>query len=319
MNTATQHAAKESAAPRGRERGRVGRDRRRSGFRQGVNSSRTNIVCDDSATICAERLTRPAASACLHCGMGMTKADLPELGARARLLVPVLRERAAETEKLRRLPDATEADLLEAGCSGYSARRAMAASRPRSAVSIELAARSAAAAARPPGSSTISSRIIGWSATGRQRRRTRSGRPNRARSSARASSSRPDAPRSRAVIGLAAVALLERHRCVALGDAPAPRPAARHRAEPRFFIVPHADYRASSIPGMPWGSPAPAARTSRSTTSSCRRIARCRATAGRAASRQHGQSRAALSAALVSAVLVRHRRHLARHRARRGA
>jgi 3-hydroxy-9,10-secoandrosta-1,3,5(10)-triene-9,17-dione monooxygenase len=47
--------------------------------------------------------------------MGMTQNNLPELMARARLLVPVLRQRAAETEKLRRLPDATVADLQEAG------------------------------------------------------------------------------------------------------------------------------------------------------------------------------------------------------------
>jgi 3-hydroxy-9,10-secoandrosta-1,3,5(10)-triene-9,17-dione monooxygenase len=47
--------------------------------------------------------------------MGMTQNNLPELVARARLLVPVLRQRAAETEKLRRLPDATVADLQEAG------------------------------------------------------------------------------------------------------------------------------------------------------------------------------------------------------------
>ena len=45
--------------------------------------------------------------------MGMTKTNLPELVTRARLLVPVLRQRAAETEKLRRLPDATVADLQE--------------------------------------------------------------------------------------------------------------------------------------------------------------------------------------------------------------
>lgn len=45
--------------------------------------------------------------------MGMTKTNLPELVARARHLVPVLRQRAAETEKLRRLPDATVADLHE--------------------------------------------------------------------------------------------------------------------------------------------------------------------------------------------------------------
>jgi len=45
--------------------------------------------------------------------MGMTPTNLPELVARARLLVPVLRQRAAETEKLRRLPDATLADLQE--------------------------------------------------------------------------------------------------------------------------------------------------------------------------------------------------------------
>ena len=45
--------------------------------------------------------------------MGMTATNLPELIARARLLVPTLRQRAAETEKLRRLPDATIADLQE--------------------------------------------------------------------------------------------------------------------------------------------------------------------------------------------------------------
>ncbi|HWE73497.1 MAG TPA: acyl-CoA dehydrogenase family protein [Stellaceae bacterium] len=45
----------------------------------------------------------------------MTQNNLSELVTRARLLVPVLRQRAAETEKLRRLPDATVADLQEAG------------------------------------------------------------------------------------------------------------------------------------------------------------------------------------------------------------
>lgn len=45
--------------------------------------------------------------------MGMTETKLGELITRARLLVPVLRQRAAETEKLRRLPDATLADLQE--------------------------------------------------------------------------------------------------------------------------------------------------------------------------------------------------------------
>jgi 3-hydroxy-9,10-secoandrosta-1,3,5(10)-triene-9,17-dione monooxygenase len=40
---------------------------------------------------------------------------MTELVARARLLVPVLRQRAGETEKLRRLPDTTIADLQEAG------------------------------------------------------------------------------------------------------------------------------------------------------------------------------------------------------------
>jgi 3-hydroxy-9,10-secoandrosta-1,3,5(10)-triene-9,17-dione monooxygenase len=43
----------------------------------------------------------------------MTQTNLSELVARTRLLVPVLRQRAAETEKLRRLPDATVADLQE--------------------------------------------------------------------------------------------------------------------------------------------------------------------------------------------------------------
>jgi 3-hydroxy-9,10-secoandrosta-1,3,5(10)-triene-9,17-dione monooxygenase len=46
--------------------------------------------------------------------MGMTQTNLAELVARARLLVPILRQRAAETEKLRRLPDATLVDLQEA-------------------------------------------------------------------------------------------------------------------------------------------------------------------------------------------------------------
>ena len=47
--------------------------------------------------------------------MGMTPTDTAELITQARLLVPVLRQRALETEKLRRLPDATVADLQEAG------------------------------------------------------------------------------------------------------------------------------------------------------------------------------------------------------------
>ncbi len=45
--------------------------------------------------------------------MGMTETNLTELVTRAKLLVPVLRQRAIETEKLRRLPDATVADLQE--------------------------------------------------------------------------------------------------------------------------------------------------------------------------------------------------------------
>ncbi|HEX4192406.1 MAG TPA: acyl-CoA dehydrogenase family protein [Stellaceae bacterium] len=50
----------------------------------------------------------------------MTQNNLPQpnlagLVARARLLIPVLRQRAAETERLRRLPDETLADLQAAG------------------------------------------------------------------------------------------------------------------------------------------------------------------------------------------------------------
>ena len=41
----------------------------------------------------------------------MTPTDIAELITQARLLVPILRQRALETEKLRRLPDATLADL----------------------------------------------------------------------------------------------------------------------------------------------------------------------------------------------------------------
>jgi 3-hydroxy-9,10-secoandrosta-1,3,5(10)-triene-9,17-dione monooxygenase len=48
--------------------------------------------------------------------MGMTQTDdIPALVARTRLLVPVLRQRAIETEQLRRVPDATIVDLQEAG------------------------------------------------------------------------------------------------------------------------------------------------------------------------------------------------------------
>lgn len=43
----------------------------------------------------------------------MTETTLAELVTRARLLVPVLRQRAGATEKLRRLPDATIADLQQ--------------------------------------------------------------------------------------------------------------------------------------------------------------------------------------------------------------
>ena len=45
--------------------------------------------------------------------MGMAEAKLGELVTRARLLVPVLRQRAADTEKLRHLPTATIDDLHE--------------------------------------------------------------------------------------------------------------------------------------------------------------------------------------------------------------
>src|SRR4051812_4869686 len=101
-----------------RSSGGVRSRERRSGGEKGrggpgiVDSSHQNRR-DDSANAAAERLTWRAASACLHCAMGMTKTDLPELLSRARMLVPVLRRRAAETEKLRRLPDATVADLQE--------------------------------------------------------------------------------------------------------------------------------------------------------------------------------------------------------------
>jgi 3-hydroxy-9,10-secoandrosta-1,3,5(10)-triene-9,17-dione monooxygenase len=47
--------------------------------------------------------------------MAMAQSDWSELSARARALIPLLRARAAETEKLRRLPDATVAALHEAG------------------------------------------------------------------------------------------------------------------------------------------------------------------------------------------------------------
>ncbi len=45
----------------------------------------------------------------------MPQADIAELASRARALVPTLRARAVETEKLRRLPDETVATLHEAG------------------------------------------------------------------------------------------------------------------------------------------------------------------------------------------------------------
>ncbi|HVA12547.1 MAG TPA: acyl-CoA dehydrogenase family protein [Stellaceae bacterium] len=44
----------------------------------------------------------------------MTETSLAELTGRARALVPALRQRALETERLRRLPDATIADLQDA-------------------------------------------------------------------------------------------------------------------------------------------------------------------------------------------------------------
>src|SRR5215469_9872143 len=63
-----------------------------------------------------ERLTGPCSSACLPCMNRMAPAqiDTPELLSRARTLVPALRARAAETERLRRIPDATITALAEA-------------------------------------------------------------------------------------------------------------------------------------------------------------------------------------------------------------
>src|SRR5690242_2132912 len=50
-----------------------------------------------------KRLTDRADSACLRCAKGMTmpQIEMAELAARARDLVPILRARAIETEKLR--------------------------------------------------------------------------------------------------------------------------------------------------------------------------------------------------------------------------
>src|SRR6185312_9336820 len=48
-------------------------------------------------------------------GKGVAMPDLAELTARAEALVPVLRERAARAEELRRLPDETIADLHASG------------------------------------------------------------------------------------------------------------------------------------------------------------------------------------------------------------
>src|SRR5579863_8062587 len=87
----------------------LGRLRIQARQRLGTRMIRATIA----QTRCPERLTASAASACLHCAMGMSQATMTELVTRARLLVPVLRQRAPEAEKLRRLPDATIADLQE--------------------------------------------------------------------------------------------------------------------------------------------------------------------------------------------------------------
>lgn len=70
---------------------------------------------EDNAKLYPWRLTGAGGSACLHCMNGMTPPDLIELTARARALVPELRGQAAQTEKLRRLPESTAAALHRAG------------------------------------------------------------------------------------------------------------------------------------------------------------------------------------------------------------
>ena len=242
--------------------------------------------------------------------------------ARARDLVPGLRERAAETEALRRLPDATIADLqttglfhayqparfggIEAPIHGFVELGAMLARGCGSTswVFNNLASHNWMLGYWPPAAqedvwgenpaTLIGSGLI------------MSGGPRR-QSGRRLSPRRP-------------LALLQRHRCRALGDA-----GRAGRARERRPAA------AASLPGAARGlhghrhlarhgarrhrqQGRRRRRRLRARTSRACRVCRAR----RIASRQRRKSRAALSPAVVSAVLLRQCRNAARYRARRG-
>ena len=90
--------------------------------------------------------------------------DFAELMARAEALVPVLRERAARTEELRRLPDETIADLHRSGLFRIlQPKRVGGSELPFRAIVELVAVIGARAAARPPGCWPISPAITGCS------------------------------------------------------------------------------------------------------------------------------------------------------------
>ena len=203
----------------------------------------------------------------------------PRSRARAAAFVPVLRARARQAEELRRMPDETIADLHASGLfrmlqprrvggSELPLSRARRAGRDRGA-GLRLD-RLGADQSREP---SLDARHVAQGGAGRgvgrlARRAHRLGlrlsRRPRARSRGRLCAER-------------ALAVLERHRSVALE--PGRRRSSATSATGRWSIASswsRPRITASSTPGSSPACAAPAARTSRWTMSSCRRTAPCR-------------------------------------------
>ncbi len=104
-----------------------------------------------------------------------------EMLARARELVPAIAARAAECEKLRRLPDETERDLHRTGLFRMVQPARVGGADLDVGILVDTCAAVARVCPRLRGTSAISPAITGCWATSRPRCRTRSGacRPTR--------------------------------------------------------------------------------------------------------------------------------------------
>ena len=101
--------------------------------------------------------------------------DFTELLARAEALVPVLRERAARTKELRRLPDETIKDLHRTGLFRIRQPRRVGGSELPFRTLVELVSVIGRGDGSTAGCWPILRPIIGFSACGRNGRRTRCG------------------------------------------------------------------------------------------------------------------------------------------------